>query len=59
MYVRADGSFPSLERPPGKPPNAPKALAAARLLEAWDLNFLLMWGMRSAGQASSGGGAQN
>lgn len=48
MYVREDGSFPSLERPPEKPPNDPKPPTAARLLEAWDLNFLLMWGMRSA-----------
>lgn len=49
MYVRADGSRPSLPKLLEKPPKDPKAPAAARLLEACDLNFLLMWGMRSAG----------
>ena len=49
MYVRADGSRPSAAKDPEKPPKDPKALAAARLLEACDLNFLLMWGKRSAG----------
>lgn len=49
MYVSDEGSRPSLPNVPEKPPNEPKADAAARLLEACDLNFLLMWGMRSVG----------
>lgn len=45
-YVRDDGSLPEAEVEPEKPPKEPNAPAAARLLEAWDLNFLLivMWG---------------
>jgi hypothetical protein len=40
--VREEGALPEL----GNPPKDPYVLAAARLLEAWDLNFLLivMWG---------------
>lgn len=44
-YVREEGSLPWLENADEKPPKEPKVLVAARLLEAWDLNFLLIaWG---------------
>lgn len=49
MYVKDEGPSPweenPVENPPKEPENAPKPPAAARLLDAWDLNFLLiMWG---------------
>lgn len=45
-YVREEGALPALEKALENPPKDPYAPAAARLLEACDLNFLLivMWG---------------
>lgn len=51
-YVREDGSLPAPENADENPPKDPNVLAAARLLEACDLNFLLiMWGV---GKTSDG-----
>jgi hypothetical protein len=46
--VREEGDLPELEKELENPPKDPYVLAAARLLEACDLNFLLivMWGSR-------------
>jgi hypothetical protein len=53
-YVKEDGARVSsgeeepVENPPREPEKAPKpAAAAARLLDAWDLNFLLILGWGS------------
>lgn len=54
-YVREDGAAACekapVENPPKEPENAPKPPAAARLLDAWDLNFLLIvWGSMISGE---------
>lgn len=45
-YVSEEGALPELRKELENPPRDPYVLAAARLLEACDLNFLLivMWG---------------